>query len=73
MSTTLQVLPFHCSISAVEIVLPLPLSPTAKQSVADTHVTRKRTLPLEGDGEDTTVHALPSHCSVSVAYLLVLM
>src|SRR6266581_5702685 len=62
LETTLQLLPFHCSIS-----VPLPLSPTAHTSLVETAATPKRSLNApSGLGLGTMLHAVPSQCKVSV-------
>src|SRR6266566_3191229 len=62
LETTLQLLPFHCSIS-----VPLPLSPTAHTSLVETAATPKRSLNApSGLGLATMLHCLPFQCSMRV-------
>src|SRR5215467_641668 len=71
--TTLQLVPFHCSISVWgEFVMP-PEEPTAQMSVAETTATPFNTFE-EGStlGLLTTLQLVPFHCSTSVTQLVVL-
>src|SRR5713226_9217609 len=65
--TTLQFVPFQCSISACWLPLELMDHPTAQMSVAETMATAvKLFLDFPALGLLTTFQLVPFHCSVSV-------
>src|SRR6266550_1080205 len=68
-TATLQLVPFHCSMS--ERLPPMSVVPAAKQEVAAMHETPARPLELAPDGLGllAMVHLVPFHRSTSAEVL----
>jgi hypothetical protein len=63
LGTTLQLVPFHCSIT-VEVIPLMPVTePTAQMSLGETAATP---ASRPGEGLETAFQPVPFHCSVRV-------
>src|SRR5262249_41345593 len=71
LATTLQLVPFQCSISVCPAPAALTKLPTAHTSVAETAAAAARLLkPVLALGLGTTLQLVPSQCSISVCVAL---
>src|SRR5438309_143762 len=73
LATTLQVLPFQCSVRGWGKEPVVWLEPTAHTSPAAVAATPESPLEVPGFGLETTLQALPFQCSTKVCWTLLLV